>query len=151
MIVNRILGLDVGSKTIGVAVSDPFGWTAQGVEIIQIDEANDDYGLPRLAELVAEYEVEKFVVGLPKNMDGTIGERAEASIRFGELIIDEFNLPVEYEDERLTTLQANRMMIEEGDLSRQKRKKVIDKIAAMMILQNYLDRKDKMKEVMDHD
>lgn len=151
MIVNRILGLDVGSKTIGVAVSDPFGWTAQGIEIIQIDEANEDFGLPRLAELVNEYEVEKFVVGLPKNMDGTIGERAEASIRFGELIIDEFNLPVEYEDERLTTLQANRMMIEEGDLSRQKRKKVIDKIAAMMILQNYLDRKDKMKEVMDHD
>ncbi len=151
MIVNRILGLDVGSKTIGVAVSDPFGWTAQGIEIIQIDEINEDYGLPRLAELIAEYEVEKFVVGLPKNMDGTIGERAEASMRFGELIIAEFNLPVEYEDERLTTLQANRMMIEEGDLSRQKRKKVIDKIAAMMILQNYLDRKDKMKEVMDHD
>lgn len=151
MIVNRILGLDVGSKTIGVAVSDPFGWTAQGVEIIQIDEANEDFGLPRLAELITEYEVEKFVIGLPKHMDGSIGERAEASIRFGELIIKEFNLPVEYEDERLTTLQANRMMIEEGDLSRKKRKKIIDKIAAMMILQNYLDRKDKMKEVIDND
>ncbi len=148
---NRILGLDVGTKTIGVAVSDPFGWTAQGLEIIQIDEANEEFGLGRLAELVAEYDVEKFVVGLPKNMDGSIGERAEASYRFGELVTEELGLPVEYEDERLTTVQANRMMIEEGNVSRKNRKKVIDKIAAMMILQNYLDRKDKMKEVMNND
>lgn len=148
---NRILGLDVGTKTIGVAVSDPFGWTAQGLETIQIDEANEEFGLERLAELVAEYEVEKFVVGLPKNMDGSIGERAEASYRFGELVTEELGLPVEYEDERLTTVQANRMMIEEGNVSRKNRKKVIDKIAAMMILQNYLDRKDKMKEVMNND
>ncbi len=148
---NRILGLDVGTKTIGVAVSDPFGWTAQGLEIIQIDEANEEFGLGRLAELVAEYDVEKFVVGLPKNMDGSIGERAEASYCFGELVTEELGLPVEYEDERLTTVQANRMMIEEGNVSRKNRKKVIDKIAAMMILQNYLDRKDKMKEVMNND
>lgn len=151
MIMNRVLGLDVGTKTIGVAVSDPFGWTAQGIEIIQIDEANEVFGLARLGELISEYEVKKIVVGLPKNMDGSIGERAEASIRFGELLIEEFNLPVEYEDERLTTVQANRMMIEEGNVSRKNRKKVIDKIAAMMILQNYLDRKDKMKEVMNND
>ena len=151
MRVNRILGLDVGSKTIGVAVSDPFGWTAQGIEIIQIDEKNEDFGLLRLGELIAEYEIEKIVIGLPKHMNGSIGERAEASIRFGELVIKEFNLPVEYEDERLTTLQANRMMIEEGDVSREKRKKVIDKVAAMMILQNYLDRKDRMKEITDND
>lgn len=151
MIVNRILGLDVGSKTIGVAVSDPLGWTAQGIEIIKIDEANKDFGLPRLKKIIDEYEVEKIVIGLPKHMDGSIGERAEASIQFGELITEEFNLPVEYEDERLTTLQANRMMIEEGDLSREKRKKVIDKIAAMMILQNYLDRKDRMKGIADND
>ncbi|MDN6161527.1 MAG: Holliday junction resolvase RuvX [Atopostipes sp.] len=148
---NRILGLDVGSKTIGVAVSDPLGWTAQGIEIIKIDEANKDFGLPRLKKIIDEYEVEKIVIGLPKHMDGSIGERAEASIQFGELITEEFNLPVEYEDERLTTLQANRMMIEEGDLSREKRKKVIDKIAAMMILQNYLDRKDRMKGIADND
>lgn len=151
MIVNRIFGLDVGSKTVGVAVSDPLGWTAQGIEIIQIDEKNGDFGMARLAELVAEYELERFVVGLPKNMDGTIGERAQASMRYGEMLSKKFNLPVEYEDERLTTLQANRMMIEEGDLSRNKRKKVIDKIAAMMILQNYLDRKAIMKEVTDND
>lgn len=148
---NRILGLDVGTKTVGVAVSDPFGWTAQGLEIIQIDEANEEFGLSRLTEIISEYDVRKFVVGLPKNMDGSIGERAEASIRYGNLLIEEFDLPVEYEDERLTTVQANRMMIEEGDVSRKKRKKVIDKIAAMMILQNYLDRKDRMKEVTDID
>lgn len=143
---NRILGLDVGTKTVGVAVSDPFGWTAQGLEIIQIDEANEEFGLIRLEEIIREYEVEKVVIGLPKNMDGTLGDRAKASQNYGELVTKTFNLPVEYEDERLTTAQANRMMIEEGDVSRKKRKKVIDKIAAMMILQNYLDRKDKLKE-----
>lgn len=141
----RILGLDVGSKTVGVAVSDPFGWTAQGLEIIQINEAKEEFGLNRLGEIIQEYEVESVVVGLPKNMDGSIGERAEASQAYGELITQEFDLPVIYEDERLTTAQANRMMIEEGDVSRKKRKKVIDKLAAMMILQNYLDRKDKLK------
>ncbi len=141
----RILGLDVGSKTVGVAVSDPFGWTAQGLEIIQINEAKEEFGLERLGEIIAEYDVESVVIGLPKNMDGSIGERAEASIAYGELVTEQFNLPIEYEDERLTTAQANRMMIEEGDVSRRKRKKVIDKIAAMMILQNYLDRKDVMK------
>lgn len=141
----RILGLDVGSKTVGVAVSDPFGWTAQGLEIIRINEAKENFGIDRLGEIIDEYEVDRVVIGLPKNMDGTIGERAEASLAYGDLVIETFNLPVEYEDERLTTAQANRMMIEEGDVSRRKRKKVIDKIAAMMILQNYLDRKDMMK------
>ncbi len=141
----RILGLDVGSKTVGVAVSDPFGWTAQGLEIIRINEAKENFGIDRLGEIIDEYEVDRVVIGLPKNMDGTIGERAEASLAYGDLVIEQFNLPVEYEDERLTTAQANRMMIEEGDVSRRKRKKVIDKIAAMMILQNYLDRKDMMK------
>lgn len=142
----RILGLDVGTKTVGVAVSDPFGWTAQGLEIIQIDEANEEFGLDRLEEILKEYEVEKVVIGLPKNMDGSLGDRAEASKFYGELVVKSFNLPVEYEDERLTTAQANRMMIEEGDVSRKKRKKVIDKLAAMMILQNFLDREDKLKE-----
>lgn len=142
----RILGLDVGTKTVGVAVSDPFGWTAQGLEIIQIDEANGKYGLERLGEIITEYEVKKVVIGLPKNMDGTLGERAEASKAYGERIIEAFKLPVVYEDERLTTAQANRMMIEEGDVSRRKRKQVIDKIAAMMILQNYLDREANLKE-----
>lgn len=134
------MGLDVGSKTIGVAVSDPLGWTAQGLEIIPINEKKEEFGITRLSELVKEYEVETFVVGLPKNMDGSLGERAEASKVFGQQLEEIFDLPVIYQDERLTTMQANRMMIEEGNVSRKKRKQVIDKLAAVMILQGYLDR-----------
>ncbi|MDT2762459.1 Holliday junction resolvase RuvX [Aerococcus urinaeequi] len=134
----RYLGLDVGSKTVGVAVSDPFGWTAQGVEIIPIDEELEDFGLDRLGELIAEYKVEALVLGLPKNMNNTIGPRAEASQKYGQLVIDRFDLPVFYQDERLTTVQAERMLIA-NDVSRKKRKKVIDKLAAVLILQNYLD------------
>lgn len=147
----RILGLDVGTKTVGVAVSDPFGWTAQGLEIISINEAKEKFGIERLGEIIEQYEVQKVVIGLPKNMDGTVGERAKASEHYGQLIIDTFDLPVIYEDERLTTVQANRMMIEEGDVSRRKRKQVIDKIAAMMILQNYLDREANKKESTQND
>lgn len=135
----RIMGLDVGSKTVGVALSDPFGWTAQGIEIIRIDEAVGEFGFDRLKELVEEYEVDSFVVGLPKNMNNSIGPRAEASLAYGEKLERLFHLPVYYQDERLTTVQAERMLIQEADTSRNKRKKVIDKLAAMMILQNYLD------------
>ena len=135
----RIMGLDVGSKTVGVAVSDPFGWTAQGVEIIKINEAVEEFGIERVGELIKQYEVSKIVIGLPKNMNNSIGPRAEASLAYGELIKKAFNLPVEYQDERLTTVQAERMLIEEGNTSRKKRKRVIDKVAAVMILQNYLD------------
>ena len=134
----RYMGLDVGSKTVGVAVSDPFGWTAQGVEIIPIDEELEEFGLDRLGELIAEYKVEALVLGLPKNMNNSIGPRAEASQKYGELLIDRFDLPVFYQDERLTTVQAERMLIA-NDVSRKKRKKVIDKLAAVLILQNYLD------------
>lgn len=132
------MGLDVGSKTVGVAVSDPFGWTAQGVEIIPIDEELEEFGLDRLGELIAEYKVEALVLGLPKNMNNSIGPRAEASQKYGQLVIDRFGLPVFYQDERLTTVQAERMLIA-NDVSRKKRKKVIDKLAAVLILQNYLD------------
>lgn len=135
----RIMGLDVGSKTVGVAVSDLMRWTAQGVEIIRIDEEKEEFGLERLAELVREYEIEKFVVGLPKNMNNTIGPRALASQAYGKMIAEKFQLPVDYQDERLTTVQAERMLIQEANTSRAKRKKVIDKLAAVMILQNYLD------------
>lgn len=141
----RILGLDVGSKTVGVAVSDPFGWTAQGLETIQINESKEEFGLKRLGEIIEEYEVSQIVIGLPKNMNGTIGERAIASQDYGQLVTEEFDLPIIYQDERLTTAQANRMMIEEGDVSRKKRKKVIDKLAAIMILQSHLDRQANMK------
>lgn len=137
----RIMGLDVGSKTVGVAVSDPMGWTAQGIEIIRIDEANGEFGFKRVEELISEYGVTKFVVGLPKNMNNSIGPRAEASMAYGDQLIELFGLPVEYQDERLTTVQAERMLIEQANTSRAKRKKVIDKVAAVMILQNYLDKK----------
>lgn len=135
------MGLDVGSKTVGIAVSDPMGWTAQGIEIIRIDEANGEFGFKRVEELIAEYGVTKFVVGLPKNMNNSIGPRAEASMAYGDQLIELFGLPVEYQDERLTTVQAERMLIEQANTSRAKRKKVIDKVAAVMILQNYLDKK----------
>lgn len=137
----RKMGLDVGSKTVGVAVSDPLGWTAQGIEIIRIDEAEGVFGIERVAELVKEYQVTEFVVGLPKNMNNSIGPRAEASMAYGKLLEDEFRLPVNYQDERLTTVQAERMLVEQANTSRAKRKKVIDKVAAVMILQNYLDKK----------
>ncbi|WP_137664404.1 Holliday junction resolvase RuvX [Enterococcus hulanensis] len=136
----RIMGLDVGSKTVGIAVSDPFGWTAQGVEIIRIDEEKGKFGFERLGELAKEYHVTKFVVGLPKNMNNSIGPRAEASMAYAEKIKELFDLPVDFQDERLTTVQAERMLVEQADVSRSKRKKVIDKLAAVMILQNYLDR-----------
>ena len=133
----RIIGLDVGSKTVGVAVSDPLGFTAQGLEIIPINEAKGEFGFDRLADLVKDYKVEKFVVGLPKNMNNTSGPRVEASQAYGKKIKELFDLPVEYQDERLTTVQAERMLVEQADVSRGKRKKVIDKLAAQLILQNY--------------
>ena len=136
----RIMGLDVGSKTVGVAISDPLGFTAQGLEIIQIDEEKEQFGFERLTELVEKYKVDKFVLGLPKNMNNTSGLRVEASKAYGEKIAQLFQIPVEYQDERLTTVAAERMLIEQADVSRSKRKKVIDKLAAQLILQNYLDR-----------
>lgn len=136
----RLMGLDIGTKTIGVAVSDLLGWTAQGVEVIAVNVQREQYGLERIQALVEEYAVEAFVIGLPKNMDGSIGERAEASMAYGHQLTERFQLPVYYQDERLTTMQMNRMMIEEGNVSRAKRKKVIDKLAAVMILQTYMDR-----------
>lgn len=136
----RIMGLDVGSKTVGVAISDPLGFTAQGLEIIPIDEEKGEFGLERLTELVEQYKVDKFVVGLPKNMNNTSGPRVEASQAYGNLLIEQCKLPVDYQDERLTTVAAERMLIEQADISRGKRKKVIDKLAAQLILQNYLDR-----------
>ncbi len=132
------MGLDVGSKTIGVAISDAMGWTAQGIETIKINEQIQDFGYKRLKELIKEYEVTKVVVGLPKNMNGTIGPRGEICQEFAKNIERKFNVPVVLWDERLTTMAAERVLLE-ADVSRGKRKKVIDKMAAVMILQGYLD------------
>ncbi|MDO4855012.1 MAG: Holliday junction resolvase RuvX [Limosilactobacillus gorillae] len=140
----RLLGLDVGSKTVGVAESDPLGWTAQAVEIIPINEDEEVFGLERVAELVKQRQVAGFVLGLPKNMNNTEGPRVEASRRYGELLKERFGLPVDFQDERLTTVQAHRMLVEEADVSRRKQKRVIDELAATLILQNYLDRHGKL-------
>ena len=138
------MGLDVGSKTVGVAVSDLLGWTAQGVEIIPIDEEAGVFGLDRVQELVAEHEVVGFVLGLPKNMNNTLGPRAEAAQAYGQMLATKFNLPIDFQDERLTTVEAERMLVEQADATRKKRKQVIDKLAASLILQNYLDAKGKL-------
>lgn len=135
----RLMGLDVGSKTVGVAVSDALGWTAQGVEIIAIDEANENLGLKRLKQLVTDYQVTGFVLGLPKNMNNTSGPRVQKTKAYGERLRHKFGLPVDYQDERLSTVQAERMLIEEADVSRKKRHDVIDKLASVVILQSYLD------------
>lgn len=137
----RILGLDVGTKTIGVAVSDEMGWTAQGLETIKIDEEKNEFGFSRLQDIIKEYSVDKVVVGLPKNMNGTIGPRGEACQNFARLLEEEFSLETILWDERLSTMAAERMLIS-ADVSRKKRKKVIDKLAAVVILQGYLDSKN---------
>ena len=135
----RIMGLDVGSKTVGVAISDPMGWTAQGIEIIKINEAAGQFGYKRVKQLIDEYEVTIVCIGLPKNMNNSIGPRAQASLDYGKKLEELYHINVVYQDERLTTVQAERMLVEQGNVSRAKRKKVIDKVAAVMILQNYLD------------
>lgn len=134
----RTMGLDVGSKTVGIAISDSLGWTAQGIETIKINEAVGSFGMKRVKQLTEEYEVTEFVVGYPKNMNNTIGPRGEASEQYAEKLREKFGFPVVLWDERLTTMAAERVLIE-ADVSRKKRKSVIDKMAAVMILQGYLD------------
>lgn len=134
----RIAGLDIGSKTIGVAISDALKLTAQGLKTIKWSENNISSADEQLALIFQQYDVSEIVIGLPKNMDGSIGERGEASISFKAHLEEKFHLPVHLWDERLTTIAAERVLLE-ADVSRQKRKKVIDKMAAVMILQNYLD------------
>lgn len=135
----RIMGLDLGSKTVGVAVSDPLGITAQGVEIVR-RESEDKLRrtLARIEELAKQYEVETFVLGYPKHMDNTIGERAQKSEAFKEKLERRTGLPVILWDERLTTVAADNAMDEAG-LSREKKKNYVDMIAASLILQGYLD------------
>jgi putative Holliday junction resolvase len=135
----RILGLDYGSKTIGVAVSDPLGLTAQGIETIhRKDENKLRKSLARVEELVREYEVETIVLGFPKNMNNTIGDRAVKSLELKETLERRTGLPVVMWDERLTTVEANRTLMESG-VRREERGKYVDKIAAVFILQGYLD------------
>lgn len=135
----RIMGLDFGSKTVGVAISDPLLITAQGIEIIRRKDENKlRQTLARLEELIAEYEVGEIVLGLPKNMNDTMGVRAELSLEFKEKLERRTGLPVHMWDERLTTVAADKTMMEAG-IRREHRKEYVDKIAAVFILQGYLD------------
>ncbi|UXU85031.1 Holliday junction resolvase RuvX [Mammaliicoccus sciuri] len=139
MLKKRIIGLDVGSKTIGVAVSDAMGWTAQGIDTLRINEENEDFGIDQLIKIIDEYDVDTVIIGLPKNMNNSIGPRGEASIQFKDLLQQERpELKMVMWDERLSTVGAERTLLE-ADVSRKKRKKVIDKMAAVFILQGYLD------------
>ena len=135
----RIMGLDFGSVTVGVAISDPLLLTAQGIEVIRRKQENKlRQTLARIEALVKEYEVEKIIIGYPKNMNNSIGERAEKSEEFAKMVEKRTGLPIVMVDERLTTVSAHNAMIE-GNLSREKRSKIVDKIAAVFILQTYLD------------
>ena len=135
----RILGLDYGSKTVGVAVSDPLGLTAQSVETIWRKQENKlRQTLARIEELVSEYQVERIVVGYPKNMNNTVGERALKSLEFKEKLEKRTGLPVVMWDERLTTVEAERTLMEAG-VRRENRKQYLDELAAVFILQGYLD------------
>ncbi|MDE7014129.1 MAG: Holliday junction resolvase RuvX [Kineothrix sp.] len=140
----RIMGLDFGSKTVGVAISDSLLITAQGIETIERKEENKlRRTLARIEELIVEYEVEEIVLGLPKNMNDSIGGQAELTMEFKDKLERRTGIPVTLWDERLTTVAANRVMMEAG-IRREHRKEQIDKIAACFILQGYLDyRKNK--------
>ena len=146
----RILGLDYGSKTVGVAVSDPLGITAQGVSTIWRKQENKlRQTLAQIEKLVEDYQVERIVLGYPKNMNNTVGERALKSLEFKEMLERRTGLPVVMWDARLTTVEANRTLMESG-VRRENRKQYLDELAAIFILQSYLDaygREDAVREV----
>ena len=134
----RILGLDVGTVRIGVAISDPLGYTAQAITTIIRESKKKD--MAAIEAILIEYDVKKVVVGMPKNMNGTIGPSVEMAMQVGEKIKNKFKIELIYVDERLSSVSAERTLIE-ADVRREDRKKMIDKIAASYILQTYLDMK----------
>ena len=139
MLKHKILGLDVGSKTDGIAISELMGWTAQGLDTLRINEEQDDLGIDQLVKIIKDNQVGTVVIGLPKNMNNSIGFRGEASIKYKEKLQESIpSIDIVMWDERLSTMAAERSLLE-ADVSRQKRKKVIDKMAAVFILQGYLD------------
>jgi putative Holliday junction resolvase len=140
------MGLDVGEKTIGVAISDPLGLTAQG--IVTLKRKNDfKLEVKELHGLVLDYEITQIVVGLPKNMDGSTGPQAQKAIKYAKMLKQALNLPVILWDERLSTLMVNRTLLE-ANVSRAGRKKVIDKLAATVLLQSFLDRESNFSGVV---
>ncbi|MGL6247464.1 MAG: Holliday junction resolvase RuvX [Culicoidibacterales bacterium] len=134
----RVLGLDLGTKTVGVAVSDTMGWTAQGVDTLRFRSEQYDVAVEAVMQQIATLKPERIVIGMPKNMNGTIGHAGERTKMFAALLAEKTDLPIVFWDERLSSIQAERMLIE-ADLSRKKRKQVIDKMAAVVILKSYLD------------
>ncbi len=134
----RYIGLDLGSKTLGVAVSDITNTIASSIKTVFFKEDDYESLIPILKDIIGEYDAKKIVLGLPKNMNNTLGPRAEISINFKKLIEDKIGIEVVLFDERLTTVISNNIMIE-ADMSRKKRKKKVDSIAASIILQSYLD------------
>ncbi|WP_412520949.1 Holliday junction resolvase RuvX [Staphylococcus simulans] len=139
MLSHKIIGLDVGSKTVGVAVSDLMGWTAQGLDTLRINEEENELGIDRLTAIIKQEDADTVVIGLPKNMNNSIGFRGEASLKYKEALLEALpHLKVVMWDERLSTMAAERSLLE-ADVSRKKRSQVIDKMAAVFILQGYLD------------
>jgi putative Holliday junction resolvase len=132
----RIMGLDVGTRTIGIAISDELGFTAQGLKTLKRGSMEDD--LQEIVSIINKYEINRIVIGLPKNMNGTLGRQAETVLHWTEVLKERIQVPVVTWDERLSTVGASKVLLE-ADLSRKKRKKVIDKLAAVLILQGYLD------------
>lgn len=143
----RIMGLDYGSVTVGVAISDQLLLTAQGIETIERKQENKlRRTLARIEELIREYQVEEIVLGYPKNMNNTVGERGEKTEEFAEMLRKRTGLPVALWDERLTTVSALNILME-GNVRRENRKKVVDKIAASLILQGYLDKRGMEEQI----
>jgi len=130
------MGLDIGTRTIGIAISDELGITAQGLKTLRRKSMEEDF--KEIAAIIRQFEIEKIIVGLPQNMDGTLGIQAEKVLNWMEALKDRVEIPIATWDERLSTVGASRVLLE-ADLSRRKRKNVIDKLAAVLILQGYLD------------
>lgn len=136
----RVMGLDIGSHTIGVAISDELKVTAQGLKTIRRKSMKED--LSEISNLISEFKIDKIVIGLPKNMDGTLGKQAKMVLQWIKKLRERINLPVVTWDERLTTMEASKVLLQ-ADLSRKKRKRVIDKLSAILILQGYLNQEEK--------
>ena len=130
------MGLDIGTRTIGIAISDELGITAQGLKTLRRKSMEEDF--KEIAAIIRQFEIEEIIVGLPKNMDGTLGGQAEKVLKWMGALKDRIKIPMATWDERLSTVGASKVLLE-ADLSRKKRKKVIDKVAAVLILQGYLD------------
>ena len=139
----RIMGVDIGSRTIGVAISDELGMTAQGLKTIKRRSMEED--LKEISLIIAQFKIDKIVVGLPKNMDGTIGKQAGVIFQWIKAAKEKIHLPMVTWDERLSTVEASKILLE-ADLSRKKRKGVIDKLAAVLILQGYLNQSGKQND-----